>query len=185
MRQEGLRKGGRYGTTLPGAMMKRLPFLIVIVLLLSLFPGRPHPAAGGPKAPPFSLVSLDGKRFTQDDMIGKATLVIFWASWCGTCRHELPKAHRLQAAMAGRPFQIIAVGFQDEPANIRRYAASHPDIFTFPVFYDRGNRMAARFGARVTPTLFLFDKSGELVVPYRGGGLFDHPKFKETLEAIL
>ncbi|MFQ5598664.1 MAG: TlpA family protein disulfide reductase [Nitrospiria bacterium] len=166
-------------------MIKNITNLILVSLFLSGLIGNAEVVAGGPKVPSFELVSLDGKRITQEDMIGKVTLVIFWASWCGTCQHELPKVHRLQEKMAGSPFQVIAIGFRDSEANIRGYARSHPNIFSFPVFFDKKDRVAAVFGASVTPTLFLFDKQGELAVRYRGGGMFSHPKFKETLEALL
>jgi len=155
-------------------------FLLIVGLAFA-----PKALAEGPKSPPFALLSLDGHRFTQNDLIGKATLVIFWASWCGTCQHELPEAHHLEEKMAGQDFQIISIGFRDSEDNIRAYVRKHPDVFSFPVFFDKKDRVAESFGARVTPTLYLFNKAGELVVRYRGGGMFQHPKFKETLEALL
>lgn len=142
-------------------------------------------AAEGPKAPPFELVSLEGKQFTREDLKGKVTLFIFWASWCHVCQGELPKAHLLNKRMTGKPFQIIAIGFGDEKENIDHYVKTHPDVFSFPVFYDLGNRVSSQFGASVTPTLFLFDKNAELVVPYRGGGLFEHPEFQKVLAELL
>jgi len=135
--------------------------------------------------PDFEMVSLDGQRFTQDDMNGKVTLFIFWAPWCGVCRHELPKAHLLQEEMAGKDFQIISVGFHDSETNVSEYVKRHPKVFTFPAFHDKKDQIANSFGARATPTFFLFDKNRELVVPYRGGGLFEHPKFKKILNELL
>ncbi|MFQ5580440.1 MAG: TlpA family protein disulfide reductase [Nitrospiria bacterium] len=137
------------------------------------------------KAPPFELVSLKGEKVTQEDLIGKVTLLVFWASWCGTCQSELPKIARLQKELEGKPFQVYAIGFKDTRKNIRRYVKSHRKAFPFPAFYDTQNRVSRRFGARVTPTLFLFDKKGELVVPFQGGGLLDHPQFRKVLEDIL
>ena len=165
-------------------VVKKLSLFLTFFLLVGLG-GEAALFAEGPKSPPFALLSLDGQRFTQNDLIGKATLVIFWASWCGTCQHELPEAHRLQEKMAGQPFQIISIGFRDSETNIRAYVRTHPQVFSFPVFFDKKDRVSESFGARVTPTLFLFNKAGELVVRYRGGGMFEHPKFKETLEALL
>ncbi len=138
-----------------------------------------------PGVPAFRLIAADGKEFTQKDMLGKTTLLIFWASWCGTCHQELPKLRRLQEKWADRPFQVIAIGFRDSEQNISRYVKNHPDVFSFPVFYDKGDTVSARFGAMTTPTLFLFDKEGKLVVPYRGGGLLEHPQFQKILTGLL
>ncbi len=142
-------------------------------------------AAEKPISPPFTLTSMQGKPFTERDLLGKTTLIVFWASWCGTCQHELPKIQRLQEKLADRPFQVLAIGFRDSEENINHYVKSHPDVFSFPVFYDKGDEVSARFGAMATPTLFLFDEEGRLVVPYRGGGLLEHPKFNGILEALL
>ncbi|MFQ5949593.1 MAG: TlpA family protein disulfide reductase [Nitrospiria bacterium] len=165
--------------------MRKVVYIILFILSGLVLFGEIRADETRPKAPPFELVSLDGKKMTQEDLIGKATLMVFWASWCGTCQSELPKIHLLQEKMKGRPFQVIAIGFKDSRTNILRYVDSHQEVFSFPVFYDTRNRVAARFGARVTPTLFLFDKNGALAVPYRGGGLLDHPKFQKVLESLL
>lgn len=138
-----------------------------------------------PTVPPFELISFEGKSFNQDDMTGKVTLFIFWAPWCGVCRAELPKAHRLHQEMAGKDFQIVSVGFHDSETNVSEYVKRHPKIFSFLSFYDKKDQVANRFGAQATPTFFLFDKDRQLVVPYRGGGLFDHPQFKKILNELL
>lgn len=165
--------------------MKRMIYFTYLLFLASSFLSWNPVAAEGPTPPPFELTSLEGERFTNEEMSGKVTLFIFWASWCGVCRQELPQAHLLHKKMAGRPFQIVAVGFRDSENNIQNYVKDHPDVFSFPVYYDKGDRVASQFGAVATPTLFLFDKKGQLVVPYRGGGLFEHPKFQRTLLGIL
>lgn len=33
---------------------------------------------------------LAGKRFDLNDFIGKKTLLVFWATWCGPCVYEIP-----------------------------------------------------------------------------------------------
>ncbi|MFQ5589169.1 MAG: TlpA family protein disulfide reductase, partial [Nitrospiria bacterium] len=142
-------------------------------------------AAERPSVPSFQLTSLEGQSFTEKEMLGKATLVVFWASWCGTCQQELPKIHQLQKKLADRPFRVLAIGFSDTQQNIERYVRENAKTFSFPVFYDRGDQVAGRFGAVATPTLFLFDQEGKLVVPYRGGGLLEHPQFHKILEELL
>ena len=41
-------------------------------------------------APPFTLKSLDGKTIALSDFKGKPVLLVFWATWCDTCKEELP-----------------------------------------------------------------------------------------------
>lgn len=166
-----------------GGKMKKTIGLAVFFILAALVYGVEVDA--GSKAPSFALTTLDGKTFTQDDLSGKVTLVVFWASWCGTCQKELPKVRDLQEKMKGKPFQTVAIGFKDSEENIREYVRSHRNVFPFPVLYDAGDRVASRFGANFTPTLFLLDQNGELVIPYSGPGLLEHPRFHAALERLL
>lgn len=164
--------------------MKKILYVVGFILGVSVFgvvPGE----AGGPKVPSFELRSLDGKIYTDQDLIGQPTLLMFWASWCHVCQGELPKVHGLQEQMKGEKFQILSIGFADPEANIRDYVASHPTHFNFPVLYDTGDRVASRFGVRSTPTFFLLNKDGEVEIPYRGGGLIEHPEFQAILSEWL
>lgn len=165
-------------------MKKATLFLIIFLSAVVPFGGLGADEARQ-KAPRFELVSLKGETITQKNLIGKATLLVFWASWCGTCQGELPKIARLQEKLEGKPFQVLAIGFKDTRKNIRRYVSAHPEVFPFPVLYDSRDEVSRSFGARVTPTLFLFDKKGELVVRFQGGGLLDHPQFEKVLQDLL
>ena len=136
-------------------MKKRVSVICFLFVGFLLLLKGTDVGAGGPKVPPFELNSLRGEKFTEEALSGKVTLVVFWASWCGTCQEELPKVHDLQEKMKGKPFQTVAIGFKDSEANIRKYVRSNPKLFSFPVLYDPGDQVAGRFGANFTPTLFL------------------------------
>lgn len=135
--------------------------------------------------PAFELTSLDGKKFTQDDLTNKVTLMVFWASSCGTCKKELPKISGLQKKMEKQGFQVLAVGFADAEADIRKYVTSNPGTFNFPVLYDTDDRVATEWRVRGTPTLFLVDKKGKIVLSHLGGGLLESRAFQKKLDALI
>lgn len=166
-------------------MRKSLFFAMLLLFSLFLSGGGVHADAGGPKVPSFELLSLDGKKYTDKDLLDKPTLLIFWASWCGTCKQELPKVRDLMEKMKGKPFQVIAVGFKDSEANIRGYVKSHPNVFSFPVLFDSDDRVSTRFRAQFTPTLFLLNKKGEVILDHFGGGFFERREFQEALQQLL
>ena len=135
--------------------------------------------------PAFELTSLDGKKFTQNDLTNKVTLMVFWASSCGTCKKELPKISDLQKKMEKQGFQVLAVGFADAESDIRKYVTSNPRTFNFPVLYDTGDRVATQWGVQGTPTLFLIDKKGQVVLSHLGGGLLESRAFQKKLDALI
>src|ERR1700683_791306 len=44
---------------------------------------------------------------------GKVTLLDFWATWCGPCRHALPGLKQLQAAYGADKVEVISIS-EDE-----------------------------------------------------------------------
>jgi thiol-disulfide isomerase/thioredoxin len=82
-------------------------------------------AVSSEAAPDFSLTTLDGKTITKASLQGKPTLLMFWASWCGTCQHELPNVKALYEQHKAKGLQAVAIGFQDEEANIRGYVLQY------------------------------------------------------------
>src|SRR5512136_1791045 len=49
------------------------------------------------EAPIFSLNSLDGKKISLSEFKGKPVLVTFWATWCESCKEELPVLNKFCA----------------------------------------------------------------------------------------
>lgn len=80
------------------------------------------------------------------------TLVDFWAVWCGPCRAIAPIVEGLANTYAGK----VKVGKLD---------------------VDHNQRVAAQYGVRSIPTLFLF-KDGKVVEQLVGAG----PQTKQKIE---
>jgi cytochrome c biogenesis protein CcmG, thiol:disulfide interchange protein DsbE len=165
--------------------MEIIKAVFVSLLLTVIFTFGVVAHAGEQQAPAFKLTSLEGKKFTQDDLTDKVTLMVFWASWCGTCKHELPGIRDLQEKMKKQNFQVLAVGFADAETSIRKYITEHPRTFNFPVFYDVEDRVATQWGVRGTPTLFLIDKKGQVVLSHAGGGLLESRAFQKSLGTLI
>lgn len=159
-----------------GIFLRRV---LALVILLSVAPAI---YAAGVMVPHFDLPALDGKRYTDRYLIGRPTLVVFWASWCPVCQVELPKLHTLFEDVQGRGLQVLAIAFADDKAKIRRYVQTHAAIFDFPVLYDPQDAVAKRFGVFGTPTIYLVDGRGEIeYVTW----LIEDPKLGEWLEKLL
>lgn len=135
-------------------------------------------------APDFSLTTLDGKTITKASLQGQPTLLMFWASWCGTCQHELPNVKALYEEHKAKGLQAVAIGFQDEEANIREYVKAHQATFVFPAAYDSRNQVSTIFRARGTPTFVLLDAQGRIALVHTGGGILQNPALQKFIRTL-
>ena len=62
----------------------------------------PPPVAAGVKAPAFSIVDLNGVTQALPDKNSKATVVVFWATWCPHCRSDVPLLKELAGGYQGK-----------------------------------------------------------------------------------
>jgi thiol-disulfide isomerase/thioredoxin len=51
----------------------------------------------------------EGNKVFLDQFEGTTILLVFWATWCGTCVSELPSLDNLQKDFRKLPFKIISV----------------------------------------------------------------------------
>lgn len=106
----------------------------------------------------------DGAPTTLDAFKGKTVLVNVWATWCVPCRQEMPALDRLQGALGGDKFEIVAINVDtsrlDRPKallaelgvkNLKFYADPKADVFF------RLKQGGALLGL---PTSFLVDPKG-------------------------
>src|SRR5580658_3200565 len=96
--------------------LRVLPFALALLSAAALSACRGGDAAGA--APDFSLSSPDGRTVTLSGQKGRVVLVNLWATWCDSCKEELPILQELQLAHAGDRFELLAVSVDDDPAKV-------------------------------------------------------------------
>lgn len=115
-------------------------------------------AAVGKPAPSFELRDANGNMWSLSDLGGKVVLLNFWATWCTTCKSEMPSKEALFQEMQGKPFQMLGVLFRDNPSNLQAYYRTQP--VSIPTLISPGNEMAKLYGITGVPETFIIDKNG-------------------------
>jgi peroxiredoxin len=117
-------------------------------------------------APDFSLRSREGRTVTLSGQKGRVVLVNFWATWCDSCKEELPMLQALQRERGGDRFELLAVSVDENPAKaVPPFAAKRG--LGFPILYGDQKTMDA-YAVRSLPTSYLIAPDGTIVRRYVG-----------------
>jgi thiol-disulfide isomerase/thioredoxin len=109
-------------------------------------------------APDFSVVTLDERHLSLEDLKGKVVLLDFWATWCGPCRQATPALLRLYNKYKHRPFTIVGISLDHEVSPWRSYIEENG--MAWPQHYDRTRRVSTLFRVSPIPTYILIDHEG-------------------------
>lgn len=127
----------------------------------------------GALAPDFVLPNLDGQQVRLSDLRGrKAVLLMFWASWCPSCREEAPTNRKAHALYRDRGLEFLAVSIDQGPTAqeaVRTFVAEF-DLPYRPLL-DPRQEVFNLYQARFIPTMFLIDREGR--IRHKGVGFRD------------
>lgn len=152
-------------------MLKRLTFLAAAVFAItacSAFDDPPEVAnlAVGSTVENFRLVDTNGTERSLDELKGKnGSILVFVSAQCPTVKQYNERISQFAADFVGRGINVIGINSNHTESLewVRSHAAEH---YQFPVLIDKGNVIADKLGANVTPeTYYLNDKN---VLVYHG-----------------
>lgn len=165
--------------------------IVILVGLLALAGGialryslYPQPTSEASPLPEFSLPDLSGRTRSIGEWRDKIRVINFWATWCPSCREEMPDLVALQAQFAAQGVQMIGIALEDkEPV------ADYVDFIdiNYPILIagDQGMALAGQLGnqAEAIPFTVIVDRQG--VIRYRHLGKLSKQALTETLETML
>jgi thiol-disulfide isomerase/thioredoxin len=127
--------------------------------------GKPPVAEGDALAG--QPLDLTGKTFLGADFKwagyrDRVVIVDFWATWCGPCRREMPNLRALFEKHHGRGLEVVGVSLDADKEALSRYL-DETDVPWVTLAGAANQDLAAKYGVRGIPTMFLVDKQGKIV----------------------
>jgi cytochrome c biogenesis protein CcmG/thiol:disulfide interchange protein DsbE len=117
-------------------------------------------------APDFSLTDLSGRNFRLSDYQGKVVVLDFWATWCDTCKQEIPHFIALQNKYGSQGLQVLGISMDDDEPPVRQFQQQFQ--MNYPVAL--GNpKLADRYGGILgLPIIFVIDRNGQVAARHVG-----------------
>ncbi|MBI4824396.1 MAG: TlpA family protein disulfide reductase [Nitrospirae bacterium] len=157
--------------------------LIVVFIAVVLFvPAKKskEKAGVGLISPDFELKAPEGKIWRLKDTLGSVVLINFWASWCQSCKDEMPYLQNLYSMTQGsepilqKGLRIITILYKDNPEDAIRYLSQNK--YNLPLLIDSRGEVSLTYGLTGVPETFIVDKNGILREILKGPVEFDSPQ---------
>ncbi|WP_298955260.1 TlpA disulfide reductase family protein [uncultured Nonlabens sp.] len=149
---------------------------------IDVFLRKEESVAIGAKAPDFEGVNPEGKVIKLNEVLGKVTLIDFWASWCGPCRRENPNVVAAYNKYHKKGFNIISVSL-DRKGGHKAWKAA---IIKDKMDWNHVSRLqyfgpiAQLYNVNAIPSTFLLDKNGVIIATNLRG-----QQLQDKLEELL
>lgn len=119
------------------------------------------------KIAPLALLDTSGKPVTVGDWDkSKATVLMFIATKCPVSNDYNARMANLAQTYTSKGVKFVGINSNKAENGAEVAAHAKTNGFSFAVLKDPQNKIADRFGAKVTPEIYVVNPSGNLI--YRG-----------------
>ena len=134
-----------------------------------------------------AMTFLDGKGepVTLAQFKGKTILLNLWATWCAPCREEMPSLDRLQKALGGDKFEVVALSLDRQGLEGSRKFLADVKADSLNLYVDPSAKQGTNLKLIGMPTTLLIDKDGRELGRLAGPAEWDSTDAKKLIEAAM
>ncbi|WP_408956401.1 TlpA family protein disulfide reductase [Natroniella sp. ANB-PHB2] len=118
----------------------------------------------GKFGPDFNLTALRGDQVSLSQFRGQKVILHFWASWCPSCREEMPDLAQFDTEYDDITVLGVNVGEEEEAVN----EFINSNDYQFIVLLDQASLVAGEYAVSVLPTTYFIDQEGRIKYIKRG-----------------
>jgi len=165
--------------------------VLLVVIAAALCVSKVGEAKVGAKPPPFRLSAVVGGptsgQWKAEDHLGKRPIVVlFWATWCGPCRQELPYYQELFEKHAKDGLQVVAISMDDTSSITQAGPAARRLGVKFPVLSDLDTRVQGQLNPRRSAPFSLWIAAdGRIVWEREGFALAERDVIAKGIEDLM
>jgi len=147
--------------------------------------GASTAVAVGRALKPFTLKTLDGVEKKLPDVLGKATLVVFFYPTCPFCNVAAPEIQRLHDTYKAQGLSVVYVNaYPHEEKLVPGWLKDHQ--YTVPVLVGATLSDVQRdYAVESTPTHYLLDSSGVVLAKHSGYQAGDSVALEQEIKKAL
>jgi len=134
---------------------------------------------------PFKLKTIDGEPKTLHDVLGKATLVVFFYPTCAYCNASAPDIQRMYDTYKAQGLSVVYVNIlPDEQKLVKGWQAEHCSTVPVLVGATTGT-IQDNYDVTATPTHYLLDANGKVLARHSGFKAGDEKRLEQEIQSAL
>ena len=141
-----------------------------------------------PSPRPIANVAFEdgkGQKRTLADFRGKLVLLNLWATWCSSCRAEMPTLERLQSRLGGTDFEVVALSIDRGGQAVVKRFYDEISVRRLAIYVDTIAEAGNKLGVIGLRTTLLIDREGREIGRVIGPAEWDRPEVIETIRRYL
>jgi len=135
--------------------------------------------------PDIEFKDREGKELRLSQFKGKVVLLNVWATWCPPCRREMPTLDKLQGALGGKDFEVMALSI--DRAGVHAVEAFFMEIGVkhLRLYIDQSMAAMRKLAVVGLPTTLLIDREGREVWRYAGAAEWDSDEWMGEIRKAI
>ena len=152
--------------------MIRLVFAVVLAWVCVGWPIGANAVVEGQKFPDVRIAGMTKGQIAPKTLVGKVTIINFWATWCEACKVELKEMQADFAELLKDPrFQFAFVSLDKDPQKAVTWVENNlkdPKVYLSYLFKDPEFQVADELDIDSFPMTLVIDATGKVVKIQRG-----------------
>jgi thiol-disulfide isomerase/thioredoxin len=119
--------------------------------------------------PNLSLINAANQRHSIIDSNAKLTMLVFWASWCGPCRMEIPLLKEIQNQYGRKGLNLVSISIDDNKDNwMKALSQEKMSWGQYIVDKDKIDLVKQQFNFSAIPLVVFTNNKGKEIMKFTG-----------------
>ena len=135
--------------------------------------------------PGVAFMDAEGRPMGLEAFRGKVVLLNLWATWCAPCRKEMPDLAKLEQALGGKDFEVVAVSIDRKGVEASAAFLKETGADSLKLYTDVSARIVTDLKSPGLPTTLLISRDGREIGRLMGPAEWAAPEAVELVRKAI